>query len=148
MSRRLQTEVRQFQSTPVSWCSINLRNDNMFHIIATITGPENSPYEGGRFDIELEIPTEYPFKPPKIKFLTKTYHPNIILKDGTVCTREITDNWSPQMKIQDVLMVLRQLLNEPHIDHPLDPEICELYKNNRAEFNRKAREWANKHESI
>jgi len=62
---------------------------------------ENSPYEKGVFTIDLAIPPEYPFKPPKATFVTKTYHPNILGKDGSICQQVLGDNWSPQLKIHE-----------------------------------------------
>ena len=38
---------------------------------------ENPPYNKGAFRIEVNFPAEYPFKPPKINFKTKIYHPNV-----------------------------------------------------------------------
>ena len=38
---------------------------------------DNPPYDKGAFRIEINFPAEYPFKPPKITFKTKIYHPNI-----------------------------------------------------------------------
>lgn len=51
--------------------------NNMRHWKGTIFGPSDTPYEGGTFHVDIEIPTEYPFKPPKMKFDTKIWHPNI-----------------------------------------------------------------------
>ena len=42
-----------------------------------IRGPQDSPYEGGVFELELFLPEEYPMAAPKVRFLTKIYHPNI-----------------------------------------------------------------------
>ena len=43
-----------------------------------------SPYEGGKFKVELFLPEEYPMAPPKVRFMTKLYHPNID-KLGRIC---------------------------------------------------------------
>ncbi len=43
-----------------------------------------SPYEGGKFKVELFLPDEYPMAPPKVRFMTKLYHPNID-KLGRIC---------------------------------------------------------------
>ena len=49
-----------------------------------ITGPENSPYEGGVFELDLSITDRYPFEPPKLRFITPIYHPNID-STGRIC---------------------------------------------------------------
>jgi hypothetical protein len=32
---------------------------------------------GGQFKLELFLPEEYPMAPPKVRFLSKIYHPNL-----------------------------------------------------------------------
>lgn len=51
----------------------------------TIKGSEGTPYEGGVFHINIEIPKQYPFEPPKMKFDTKIWHPNISSQTGAIC---------------------------------------------------------------
>lgn len=59
---------------------------------------DNAPYNKGAFRIEITFPAEYPFKPPKICFKTKIYHPNIDEK-GQVCLPIISaENWKPATK--------------------------------------------------
>lgn len=59
---------------------------------------DNVPYNKGAFRIEITFPAEYPFKPPKISFKTKIYHPNIDEK-GQVCLPIISaENWKPATK--------------------------------------------------
>lgn len=48
------------------------------------TGPEESPFEGGVFKLELFLPEDYPMSAPKVRFITKIYHPNID-KLGRIC---------------------------------------------------------------
>ncbi|KAG0415878.1 hypothetical protein HPB47_006942 [Ixodes persulcatus] len=68
---------------------------------------ENVPYNRGAFRIEINFPAEYPFKPPKITFRTKIYHPNIDEK-GQVCLPIISpDNWKPATKTDQAPADLR-----------------------------------------
>ena len=58
---------------------------NRFLIIYTeVTGPEDTPYEGGVFELMLSLPARYPFEPPKLRFVTPIYHPNID-STGRIC---------------------------------------------------------------
>lgn len=56
-------------------------------LISTLILPAlamKSPFEGGTFKLELFLPEEYPMAPPKVRFMTKIYHPNID-KLGRIC---------------------------------------------------------------
>jgi ubiquitin-protein ligase len=58
----------------------------------------DSPYAGGVFFLKIKFPTDYPFKPPKVNFETKIYHPNIN-GDGAICLDILRDQWSPALTI-------------------------------------------------
>jgi ubiquitin-conjugating enzyme (huntingtin interacting protein 2) len=59
--------------------------DNLRALKGTIKGPDGTPYEGGVFTVNIEIPKQYPFEPPKMKFDTKIWHPNISSQTGAIC---------------------------------------------------------------
>jgi hypothetical protein len=52
------------------------------HLLGRIKGPEGTVYDGGVFEIDIVIPQPYPFEPPKMKFMTKIWHPNISSQTG------------------------------------------------------------------
>merc|ERR1711977_800230 len=63
---------------------------------APIMGPGDSPYASGVFFLAIHFPTDYPFKPPKVNFTTRIYHPNIN-SNGSICLDILRDQWSPAL---------------------------------------------------
>ena len=97
-----------------------------------IRGPQDSPYEGGVFELELFLPEEYPMAAPKVRFLTKIYHPNIDTL-GRICLDILKDKWSPALQIRTVLLSIQALLSAPNPDDPLSEKIAKAWKDNEAE---------------
>jgi ubiquitin-conjugating enzyme E2 D/E len=62
------------------------------------TAQSDSPYSGGVFFLAIHFPTDYPFKPPKVNFTTRIYHPNIN-SNGSICLDILRDQWSPALTI-------------------------------------------------
>lgn len=65
---RLQKEFKDLAANPLPWATVSLVNDDLFKWSLSVNGPENSPYEKGVFDLEIELPPEYPFKAPKVLY--------------------------------------------------------------------------------
>lgn len=63
----------------------------------------DSPYSGGVFFLAIHFPTDYPFKPPKVNFTTRIYHPNIN-SNGSICLDILRDQWSPALTISKGMM--------------------------------------------
>lgn len=103
-------------------------------------GPADSPYQGGIFQLEIHFPVDYPFKPPKVRFLTKIYHPNVNASGG-ICVDILKDQWSPGLTISKVLLSICSLLTDPNPDDPLVPEIANVYKDDRERYEATARKW-------
>jgi ubiquitin-conjugating enzyme E2 D len=96
---------------PPAQCSAGPVNDDLFHWQATIMGPAESPYQGGVFFLTIHFPTDYPFKPPKVAFTTRIYHPNIN-SNGSICLDILRTQWSPALTISKGLF-LNNITNKP-----------------------------------
>ena len=136
--KRLTKELKEMQTNPPLNCSAGpINDDNLFTWIATIYGPENSPYAGGVFVLDIGFPDDYPFKPPKIIFKTKIFHCNIN-HQGFICLDILKDKWSPALTLSKVLLSICSLLDDQNPNDPLEPEIANLYQTNKEEFIKKA----------
>ncbi|TIC61647.1 PIN domain-like protein [Wallemia mellicola] len=142
--KRINKELLDLGRDPPSSCSAGPTGDNMFNWQATIMGPSQSPYDGGVFFLNIVFPTDYPFKPPKVSFQTKIYHPNINA-NGSICLDILKDQWSPALTISKVLLSICSMLTDPNADDPLSPEIAHLYKVDRQRYEATAKEWTRKY---
>jgi ubiquitin-conjugating enzyme E2 N len=113
---------------------------------------------GGTFKLELFLPDDYPMTPPKVRFLTKIYHPNIdklgricldVLK-GELCLLStnfltLAGNWSPALQIRTILLSIQALLGAPNPDDPLANDVAKEWKDNEKAAINTAQEWTVKY---
>lgn len=139
-SMRIQKELSLFLKEPPDNCSAGPVDDDIYHWEGTIIGPTKTVYEGGIFTLDIQFPKNYPFKPPKVRFQTKIYHPNIN-SGGFICLDIFKENWSPALTISKVLLSVCSLLTDPNPDDPLVVDIADQYVNDRESYNNTARSW-------
>ncbi|CAD5177393.1 ubiquitin-conjugating enzyme E2 10-like [Musa acuminata AAA Group] len=143
-SKRILKELKDLQKDPPTSCSAGPVAEDMFHWQATLMGPPDSPYAGGVFLVTIHFPPDYPFKPPKVAFRTKVYHPNIN-SNGSICLDILKEQWSPALTISKVLLSICSLLTDPNPDDPLVPEIAHIYKTDSNKYETTARSWTQKY---
>merc|ERR1712194_566245 len=136
--KRINKELVDLGKDPPANCSAGPVGDDMFHWQATIMGPDESPYAGGVFFLDIHFPADYPFKPPKVPFSTKIYHCNIN-SYGSICLDILKEQWSPALNVAKILLSISSLLHAPNPNDPLVPEIADLYRSNRVEHDKRAR---------
>ncbi|XP_060556193.1 ubiquitin-conjugating enzyme E2-17 kDa-like [Ruditapes philippinarum] len=142
--KRLLKESRDICDDPPPGCSAGPENEDLFRWSASLTGPEGSPYHGGVFFLSMIFPTDYPFKPPKVQFITRIYHPNIN-SHGSICLDILRSQWSPALTVGKVLLSILALLSEPNPDDPLMPDIAKIFKQDKKKYDHNAREYTKKH---
>ncbi|GAX81699.1 hypothetical protein CEUSTIGMA_g9127.t1 [Chlamydomonas eustigma] len=146
LPRRIIKETQRLLSEPAPGISASPSEDNLRYFNVMILGPQQSPYEGGVFKLELFLPEDYPMAPPKVRFLTKIYHPNID-KLGRICLDILKDKWSPALQIRTVLLSIQALLSAPNPEDPLAENIAKHWKENEPEAIATARQWTAAHAS-
>ena len=144
LPKRIVKETQRLMSEPAPGISASPHEDNLRYFDVMIQGPVGSPYEGGCFKLEIFLPDQYPMEAPKVRFLTRIYHPNVD-KLGRICLDVLKDKWSPALQIRTVLLSLQALLSAPNPDDPLAEDVAKAWRENEAAAMATAREWTQKY---
>ena len=143
-SRRIQREYLEFvriEEISAYGIQLGLVGDDFTELEGTIEGPPDTPYEGGTYKLEIKIPDTYPFNPPKVRFLTKIWHPNVCSVTGAICL-VLEDQWAAAMTLRTVLLSLQLLMADPEPDEPQATVVGWQYSDNHSMFQKTARHWA------
>ncbi|KAH7418498.1 ubiquitin-conjugating enzyme/RWD-like protein [Cadophora sp. MPI-SDFR-AT-0126] len=145
--RRVAKELADIQNDTQSKIFCEAADGDLSHLHASFPGPPDTPYEGGTYVVDINIPNEYPFRPPVMKFQTKLWHPNVSSQTGAICLDTLGTAWSPVLTIKSALLSLQSLLSTPEPKDPQDAEVASMLMKNPEQFQKVAREWAIKHAS-
>ena len=139
--RRLLRDLKKINESEdaSSGVTASPEGDSLFRWKAVIFGPDDTIWEGGAFRLVIEFTEEYPNKPPKVKFITKMYHPNIY-NDGSICLDILGANWSPVYDISSILTSIQSLLCDPNPKSPANNEAAELFAKNYKEYVQRVKE--------
>ena len=120
-------------------CQPALRTRGVLQARLTIRHPP----QGGVFSLRLTFPENYPDKPPRVRFLTDVFHPNVF-PDGSLCLDIIQDAWSPVTTVSSLLTSIQSLLTDPNPASPANPEAANLFLTDKATYNKRVRRSAQK----
>ncbi|SMN19858.1 similar to Saccharomyces cerevisiae YDR177W UBC1 Ubiquitin-conjugating enzyme that mediates selective degradation of short-lived and abnormal proteins [Maudiozyma saulgeensis] len=141
-AKRIMKEMQAVQDDPEAHITLEFVSESdIHHLKGSFLGPPGTPYENGTFIVDIEVPMEYPFKPPKMKFDTKVYHPNISSVTGAICLDILKNAWSPVITLKSALISLQALLQSPEPSDPQDAEVAQHYLKDRESFNKTAALW-------
>nr|AXR85312.1 E2.299 [Sanionia uncinata] len=152
---RVQKELVEIErDKKLSGVSIEISEGDLTRMRGTINGPVGTPYEGGIFIVDIQLPSAYPFEPPKMQFVTKVWkslvnsleftvgrHPNVSSQNGAICLDILKDQWSPALTLKTALLSLQALLSTPEPDDPQDAVVAQQYLRDYATFQGTARYW-------
>ena len=133
--RRIERDIALLERTYVV-----CKHENGDGVTVVIDGPADTPYQGGHFTVQIQFPDAYPFVPPRTRFVTRVYHPNVA-PDGQICVDVLKDMWSPALSAPAVLLTLAQLLASPNGNDPLSEEVATLMAEDRQAFLETAKLW-------
>ncbi|XP_044954959.1 ubiquitin-conjugating enzyme E2 11-like [Hordeum vulgare subsp. vulgare] len=146
-TRRIRKELKLLWIDPPAFCRPGPAPvTDLFHWEVVIDGPDGSPYSGGTFPVDVAYPKDYPFKPIKLTFKTKVYHPNIG-PEGKMALDIFGSEWRPSLTVSTALLSVVSVLYDPLLDRPVRRDAARLYKRERGLFEHKARDWTRRYAS-
>eukprot|EP01121_Diplochlamys_sp_Union-15-3_P000604 TRINITY_DN1051_c0_g2_i1.p1 TRINITY_DN1051_c0_g2~~TRINITY_DN1051_c0_g2_i1.p1 ORF type:complete len:170 (-),score=19.76 TRINITY_DN1051_c0_g2_i1:80-589(-) len=148
----LSKQLRELQKSPVEGFSAGLVDDsNLFEWQICIVGPTDTLYEGGMFNAILTFPPDYPNMPPKMRFTTSIWHPNVY-ENGEVCIsilhppgedkygyEKASERWLPIHGVESILISVISMLSDPNDQSPANIEAAKQWRNDKNAFKKKVR---------
>ncbi|QEU59527.1 Ubc4/Ubc5 [Kluyveromyces lactis] len=141
-SKRILKEIQAVKEDPEAQIELKFVNESdIHHMKGSFIGPSGTPYEGGKFVVDINIPVEYPYKPPQMKFDTKVYHPNVSSVTGAICLDILKNAWTPVITLKSALISLQALLQSPEPNDPQDAQVAKHYLTDKKSFDETAALW-------
>jgi ubiquitin-conjugating enzyme E2 U len=102
----------------------------MFEWRATVSGPKETDWEGGLFQLRMRFLPEYNCKPPSVVFMTIPFHPNIDMDTGKPCMDLLDDPscWSEKLHgVKYILLSLQTMLASPVLESPVNADAARCF---------------------
>eukprot|EP00010_Vexillifera_abyssalis_P005366 CAMPEP_0201562328 /NCGR_PEP_ID=MMETSP0173_2-20130828/79270_1 /ASSEMBLY_ACC=CAM_ASM_000268 /TAXON_ID=218659 /ORGANISM="Vexillifera sp., Strain DIVA3 564/2" /LENGTH=208 /DNA_ID=CAMNT_0047976887 /DNA_START=1919 /DNA_END=2545 /DNA_ORIENTATION=+ len=141
--RRLMRDFKRIQKEEPEGISASPCDNQILKWHAVVFGPDETAWEGGMFQLELNFDEDYPNKAPKVKFTSEIFHPNVYA-DGSICLDILQNQWSPIYDIVAILQSIRSLLADPNPNSPANSEAAKLFQENKREYARRVQQVVSK----
>ncbi|XP_041118432.1 NEDD8-conjugating enzyme UBE2F-like isoform X3 [Polyodon spathula] len=129
-------KVAELEANLPSTCKVNFPDVNKLHHFQLDVTPDEGYYQSGKFQFEVEVPEAYNMVPPKVKCLTRIWHPNIT-ETGEICLSLLRQHsidgtgWAPTRTLKDLL----------NFDDPLNIEAAEHHLRDKDDFRSKVQDF-------
>ncbi|XP_007485958.1 NEDD8-conjugating enzyme UBE2F [Monodelphis domestica] len=140
-------EVAELEANLPCTCKVNFPDPNKLHYFQLTVTPDEGHYQGGKFQFEIEVPDAYNMVPPKVKCLTRIWHPNIT-ETGEICLSLLREHsidgtgWAPTRTLKDVVWGLNSLFTDLlNFDDPLNIEAAEHHLRDKEDFRNKVEDY-------
>lgn len=144
MTFRINKELAAFEREPIVGIKICPIDGNVRYLSVVIDGPEKTCYAGGKFKLEMFLSEGYPMDAPKVRFITKIYHPNVDAV-GRICLDILKNAWSPALQICKVALSIQSLMSEPNLDDPLNNVVATQMREHPELAYETAKMWTQKY---
>jgi len=151
-TRVLSSELAKLSKHPIPGFLVEPSCDDLFAWNIGIFGPPGTIYEGAYFRAKLIFPKTYPMEPPAFSFMHDMWHPNVFA-DGKICISILhppgedamsgemaCERWSPAQNVETILLSTISMLNDPNTSSPANVDASVMFRDNKAEFEKKVLE--------
>eukprot|EP01134_Creolimax_fragrantissima_P000410 CFRG0410T1 len=128
---RVQKDIADIELPPT--CRMEFPDPNNLQAFVIDILPDEGLYKKGIFRFSFTLPNSYPFEPPKVKCMSKIYHPNIDL-EGNVCLNILREDWKPVLSVNAVIHGMLHLFYEPNPNDPLNHDAAKVLRANQSRF--------------
>uniref|UniRef100_A0A7S0QNV4 UBC core domain-containing protein n=1 Tax=Cryptomonas curvata TaxID=233186 RepID=A0A7S0QNV4_9CRYP len=141
----------ELHKKPSDYFSAGLTDEsNIFEWDICISGPPDTLYEGGIFNCKLIFPPTYPERPPKMKFTTPIWHPNVYT-NGDVCISILHEpgedafnpqekasmRWNPIHTVETIVISVVSMLSDPTDESPANIDAAKEFRDDFPTFKKK-----------
>jgi ubiquitin-protein ligase len=147
--KRIKSDIKHFinGNYDIHGIFIDFNDSDITKLKGLIIGPDGTPYEGGFYMFDVEFPLDYPYSPPKIKFISPPdvrFNPNLYT-NGKVCLSMLNTwngpSWEPTLSLSKILITIQSILNINPLQNEPGFENVEL--NNETNNNTKSLNYRN-----
>lgn len=145
--RLLTKEVAELEANLPSTCKANFPDEDKLHHFQLAVSPDEGYYQSGRFQFEIDVPEAYNMVPPKVRCLTRIWHPNIT-ENGEICLSLLREHsidgtgWAPTRTLKDVVWGLNSLFTDLlNFDDPLNIDAAEHHLRDKEDFRNKVQDY-------
>ena len=126
--------ITAYIKSPNPFCKLYLFRNEILKWIVFMQGPTNSPFEDSLLILELYFGELYPHHPPKLRFLSSVYHPNVD-NAGHICHPILIEDYSPNVSLRQILDAIHSMLAQPIISHAVRSKVLEIAQWNAELYN-------------
>ena len=108
----------------------------------------------------MSFPTDYPNKPPSVKFVSEVWHPNVY-SDGRVCIsilhspgedatgyEQASERWSPVQTVETIMLSIISMLSSPNDESPANIDAAKQFRDDYPGFRKKVAQCVRKSQEM
>ncbi|XP_061600946.1 uncharacterized protein LOC133463424 isoform X2 [Cololabis saira] len=142
--KRILEELKSLHCDPHPFFGVFPSESDFTFWRIVMQGPPETPYEKGVFELYCQFGTDYPVKPPLLRFVTRVYHCNVN-SVGRICHNIFDRNYNAHITMKEIFDAVYGLLIIPEPEDPLDSVLAEEFMTNRTEYEQEAKKQTGEH---